>query len=302
MSDVWGKAALLVAIIVLGYASRKLGWTKASDFHLLSRILLRITLPCALITSFDGVDLPPSLLYICGLGAAVVLTQIGAGYLLGRRSPPHGSAFGVLNVTAFNIGLFSIPLLGAFLGPQAVVYAVLFDIGQSFLAIGLAYSWAITSAGGHRVTVGAVLKRVFGSIVFDVYVVLLVLSFAHIRLPTPVIAFTSVVGGANTFLAMFAIGVGLEIVLDRATLSLALQHLGVRYLVSVAWFALVWLALPLDPLVRSVICLLLFAPLAAMMAAFTAEAGLNVRLSSFITSLSILVAVAAMPLLAGALV
>jgi len=301
MVDVAGKAAVLVLLIGLGYGSKRLGWVAASDFPMLSRILLRVTLPCALATSFSAFAITADLLYLVALGAAVVLTQEAAGFLLNRLGGRRGRAFGVLNVGSFNIGLFAMPYLGTFIGPHALVFAVLFDIGNSFMVAGVGYAWAMTLATGAPASVGHLLKRVFGSFVFDTYLVLLVLGLAQVKLPAPVLAVTSVVANANTFLAMFTLGVGLEIVLRRSKYVLALRHLGVRLALSLAWLAVVWFALPLTHEIKVIVCMLLFAPLAVMVSAFTSEAELDVEASTFITSVSVLVGIVAMPLLVGVL-
>ena len=54
---------------------------------------------------------------------------MGAGFLAGRP-PAADRAFGVLTVQSFNIGLFAIPYVSTFVGPQAIVYAAMFDIGE----------------------------------------------------------------------------------------------------------------------------------------------------------------------------
>jgi predicted permease len=299
--DVLGKAAVLVAIVAVGFGSKKVGWTSASDFGVLTRILLRITLPCALATSFNSYTITPSLLYISGLAIVIVVTQLLAGYWLGRHGGRPARAFGVLNVGSSNIGLFAMPYLGAFIGPQAIVFAALFDIGNSFAAAGIAYAWALTIAKDKPVTLPNLAKTVFSSVVFDVYLALLLLGLFRIKLPAPVLALTSTVGSANTFLAMFSIGVGLEIALSRSKYLVAAKHLATRYVLAAAWILVVWFLLPLEHEVKIVVCLLLVAPLAAMMSAFTAEADLDVEASTFITSVTVLVAIVGMPLLMGVL-
>jgi len=301
MLDVAGKAAILVLIIALGYGAKRVRWVAASDFPMLSTILLRVTLPCALATSFSAFDITPDLLYLVALGAAVVVVQQAVGLLINRGGGRRGRAFGVLNVTSFNIGLFAMPYLGTFLGPHALVYAALFDIGNSFMVAGVGYAWALTLATGATASIGQLAKKVFSSFVFDTYLVLLVLGLLHLKFPAPVLAFTSVVANANTFLAMFTIGVGLEIVLSRRTYAVAARHLVARYVVSLAWLALVWFVLPLGHEIKVIVCMLLFAPLAVMVSAFTSEADLDVEASTFITSASVLVGIVAMPLLAIAL-
>ena len=298
--EVLAKAAVLVAMIGVGYGAKRLRWVAASDFNLLSRILLRITLPCALATSFDSFDLQPDLLYLAGLGMAVVGSQAVAGAVLSRARGRRGQAFSALNVSSFNIGLFAVPYVMALLGHQAVVYAALFDIGNALIAAGLLYAWAMGAASGAAVTPGVLLRKLFSSIVFDVYLVLLALSLLHLKLPSGVIAFTTLVGNANTFLAMFTIGVGLEVALARGKVARALKHLALRYALSLLWLPVV-LLLPIGADVKAVVAVLLFAPLAAMIAPFTAEGGLDVETSAYITSLSVLVAIVALPLVALAL-
>ena len=61
------KAATVVLIIAVGYVIKRLGWVATQDFPIFSRIVLRITLPCALAVSFDTFDLTPSLLFIAVL-------------------------------------------------------------------------------------------------------------------------------------------------------------------------------------------------------------------------------------------
>ena len=63
----------------------------------------------------------------------------------------------------------------------------------------------------------------------------------------------------------------------------------------------VWFFLPVPVEVKVPICLLLCAPVAAMEAGFTAEAGLDVEASALITSVSVLIAIVAMPIMATVL-
>ena len=65
-------ALTLIAIIALGHLVKRIGWLQASDFRPLSIIALRITLPCALVTSFQQYDLRPAMLgvSVAGFGIA----------------------------------------------------------------------------------------------------------------------------------------------------------------------------------------------------------------------------------------
>ena len=53
MLDILLRAGSFVTIILLGFLLRKIGFFQREDFSLLSKITIRVTLPCAIITSFS---------------------------------------------------------------------------------------------------------------------------------------------------------------------------------------------------------------------------------------------------------
>jgi predicted permease len=143
--------------------------------------------------------------------------------------------------------------------------------------------------------VGRVLRTIAGSPVFVTYLALVAFALSGLRLPAPVLAFTSTVGAANPFVAMVMIGIALELRLPRAQLALAVRFLVVRYGFAVVAAAVTWFLLPLPVDLRRVACVLLFAPMATMQLAFTARAGLDTEVSGFLSSVTILVGIVVMP-------
>ena len=296
MSDVLVKALVLVGIIGLGFGIKRLGWVSAADFPTFSTVVLRITLPCALATSFNTFHLTPGLLVVALLGFLAIVVQQVAVLVLESRRGPSAQAFGILNVPNYNLGLFAMPYVATFAGPEAIAITALFDLGNSLVSSGLGYGWGLSLARPHvKVTVLRFVRQVFSSPVFDTYLALMLLRLFDVTLPQPVIAFTSTVGAANTFLAMLMIGIGLEIVLSRSKYAVATRFLGVRYGFAAFFALLTWYVLPLAGGVRIVLCMIFFAPMAAMASGFTEEAGLDVEVSAFMTSVTTLIAIVVMP-------
>ena len=62
MLDILIRACSFIAIIVMGYLLKKIGFFKKEDFGILSKIAIRLTLPCAIIVSFNGKVIDPALL------------------------------------------------------------------------------------------------------------------------------------------------------------------------------------------------------------------------------------------------
>ena len=292
------KALSLVLIVAIGFGMKRLRWVKADDFPTLSKIVLRVTLPCALATSFNQFEIVPALLGLTLLGFLGNIAQQVVGYLQNRKGSAVQRAFGILHGGSYNIGAFALPYVSAFIGPAAIVYASLFDVGNSLATAGLGRSVAHAVARPHvKQTPLSVVRLLFTSPVFDTYLALVLMRLLHIQLPDPVISFTSLVGAANPFLAMFMIGVGLEVGLPRHHLSTAVRGLATRYVFSTLIALLVWFVLPFPHAVRVVVILVLFAPIASMVPGFTSEVDGHVGTATFMNSVSILVAIVMMPTL-----
>lgn len=290
------RALSLVAIVGIGLLLKRVGWASKDDFGLLSKIVLGITLPCALFTSFNDYHLEYVLLGLTALAFVLNIAQQVIGYLMARRRGRRAQAFAVLNSGSYNIGAFATPYLGGFMGPHAMIYSTLFDFGTAFASAGVAYGWGMTLArepGRHGWR--ELVRTLAGSPVFVTYLALLAMRLLDWSLPPAVITFTSIVGAANPFLAMLMIGIGLELRLGRDKYRSAARLLAVRYMFSVVAAVLCWNLLPLPLEARLVVVMLLFAPIASMMPVFTARAGLDVELSAFMNSVTILVGIVAMP-------
>ena len=68
MAEVLMKAGSFVAVIIMGNLLRRAVFFKEEDFYVLSKIVLKITLPAAIISNFSGIDLKPSMLVMTLLG------------------------------------------------------------------------------------------------------------------------------------------------------------------------------------------------------------------------------------------
>jgi predicted permease len=296
MQAILVRAGSLVLIIAIGHLIKRLGWVSAKDFPIFSNIVLRITLPCALMVGFDAFTMTHSLLFLGLIGFVVCVVQEIAGFFLGRRHGRQAQAFGVINLGGHNVGVFAMPYLSGMLGPHSIIYAMIFDVGNTLAAAGVGYAWGLSlSRPDQKMSPLRFVKQILRSPVFDTYLFLLLLGIFQLHLPRAVISFATIAGGANTFLAMLMIGIGLEISLPREKYAQAARHLGLRYALALCFALAVWFFLPAERIVRAVLVVLFFAPLPAMTAGFTAEANGDVELSTFMTSVSILVGIVVMP-------
>ncbi|MDO5494552.1 MAG: hypothetical protein Q4G64_02415 [bacterium] len=297
MLDILVRALVLVAIIGIGLLAKRLRWASTSDFPLFSKLVLYVTLPCAVAAAFNDMDITTALLLVTLIAVGVNLFQIVTSYLATMRASRSDQSLAVLNLTGFNIGAFATPYISGMMGGPAVVYTSMFDIGNAFGYAGVGYSAGMALAENRRPSVFSFLGRMFRNPVFNTYLALLLMRLADLRFPAPVLEFVTTVGAANPFMAMLMVGIGLQVRMPRAKAGVAFRLLAVRYAVSIALAVAIWFLLPLPEMARAVMCMLLFAPIGSQSPVLTAEARGDVQLSTFMVTVSIVVGIVAMPLI-----
>lgn len=291
MQEILVRAGCFVAIIVIGYLLRKINFFEERDFKVLSKITLKITLPAAIIVSFSGREIDPSMLSLALLGLLGGLVYIGMGYLLFKKDGTDRQAFGMLNLAGYNIGNFTLPFIQSFLGPTGVIAAGLFDTGNGFICLGGAFSMASIVKSKSKFSVMRIVKSLAKSVAFDTCIVMVILGLLQIRLPEPVISLAEIIGNANAFVAMLMLGVGFKLVGDWTQMGTIIKILIARYSFATVFALCCFFLLPFPLEMRQALAILAFAPIASAAPAFTEEMKSDVGLSSAVNSISIVISV-----------
>ncbi len=291
MLDILIKAGCYIAIILLGIGLRRIGFFKESDFSVLSKIVIKVTLPAALIVNAATRELDPRLLSLALLGLGGGALYVAAGWLVSRKADKDTKAFDMLNHSGYNIGLFAIPFTESFLGATGVMTASLFDVGNAFVCLGGAYGVAAAVKEGKGFDLKRVLKALAVSVPFLVHIATVIMNLLHIPLPGPVVDCARIIAGANSFLAMLMIGVGFKLELDKSKLGRIARILVVRYGIAAILALCYWFLLPFDRGVRLALVILAVSPIGSAVPGFTEEMKGDVGLSCSINSLSILISI-----------
>ncbi len=291
MLDILTRAGSFVAIIILGYVLKLIGFFKQEDFTILSRITIRITLPAAIITSFASKEIDMSLLSLGLLGLSGGLLYVLLGFVCNQKASREDRAFAMLNLAGYNIGTFVLPFAQSFLGPMGVIAASLFDTGNSMVCLGGAYSLAAMVKDGSGFSIKRILRSLFRSVPFVCYVVILTMKLFHIPTPELVISCAGIIGNANAFMAMLMIGVGLNLKWKRSQLTTIFKMLALRYGLGGTLAAIYYFVLPLPVEVRQALVILAVSPIGSATAGFTAELKGDVGMSSALTSITIIISI-----------
>ena len=293
MTQILTRAGCFLAIILLGYLLRRVGFFHKEDFHLLSKIVIKITLTAAIVTNFAGRELEYSLLLLILIGFLFSLLLMLAGYLLNRSRGREAQAFGVLNIAGVNIGNFVLPFAQGFLGPAGVVAVSLFDVGNSLICLGGSFGVAnVLQQGQKRLSLKPVLRALGKSVPLMAYLFMTLLGLLRLSLPAPVVELAGIIGNANAFLAMLMLGVGFQLSGDRSRIADILRIIVPRYCIGIALAALCYFLLPLPLEYRQGLVIPFLGPIASAAPPFTAEMKGDFGLASAVNSISILISIA----------
>ena len=291
MAEILIKAGSFVAIILLGHFLRRINFFKEDDFQVISRIVLKITLPAALVYSLAGKEINPSLLFISLIGLVTGMIYIGVMYVINLRNSKEDRAFEMLNTAGYNIGNFTMPFVQSFLGATGVLAVSLFDTGNAVICLGGAYSMASLVRNGEKFNVRKIINRLAHSVPFMAYFIMLILGLLKLSLPTPIVTFAGIISNANAFMAMLMLGVGFNLSGDMSQIRRIIKIMVVRYSFAVIFALACFFLLPIELEFRQALALSVFSPIGSAAPAFTAELKEDVGLSSAINSISILISI-----------
>lgn len=296
MLEVLTKAMSFVAIICIGYIFKRIGIFGREDYRIVSRIVLNLTLPAAVINSFADFKMDYSLLGVLLVGLLGNIFMVLIALLVTKRETAAAKLFYIFSMSGYNIGCFTLPFVQSFLGAFGVIAICIFDMGNAIMCTGLTYAFSascIGSADGTKepLNLKNVLQKILSSVPFMVYLVMLILVELDIRLPETVYTLTRSIGGANAFLSTLMIGTMFEINLDKKSLSYITEILGFRYLAGIAFSVGFFFFGPFAPEVNKVVAAAFLAPSTAVGPIYLEKLGGNVQLAGFANSASIIISV-----------
>ena len=291
MLDILTRAGCFVAVIVLGHILRRTGFFGPETFGVLSKVVMKITLPAAILASAAGKPIDAGMLTLAMVGLGGGILYIGIGWLIQFRGTRKQKAYFIQNLPGYNVGTFALPFTQSFLGPVGVLVSSIFDLGNAFICFGGAYSVARAVKEGGKADFRRVLTAPLTSLPFLTYAVMAVLNLNHLTPPGFIVSFAEILGSANAFLAMLMIGVGLNLTIDRNKLDIMAKVLGLRFSVAAVLALGCYYLLPFSLEIRQTLVILVCSPFTSTVPVYTAELGEDVGLASAINSVSIIISI-----------
>lgn len=289
MSTVLVRAASFILIILLGYGLKRGGILHIEDLPVFSKLVVKITLPAAIVYNFSQITMEAAMLGIVLVGFLCSALYMAVGYGLFLKGTKEEKAFGIINTCGYNIGCFTMPFVQSFLGSTGVAATSLFDAGNAMICTGTSYAIASNMVGkGESRGPVRMVKQLFSSVPFDCYLVMTVFALLGIRLPGVLLQFAETAGNANAFLSLLMIGLGLEIHMTGKQAATVFKIVGTRLLISIGLAVLFYSFMPFGYEIRRTLAILMFGPVSSLAVPYTSMIDGDVNLASDINSVSIL--------------
>lgn len=293
MINVIANALSFVLIIFIGYRLKQSGFFAKDDYKLISKIVMNITLPGAIISSFAHFKMDYSLFVLVAIGILSNAFMVAAALLMTRRETAAAKNFYIFSMSGYNIGNFTLPFVQSFLGPFGVIALCMFDLGNSIMCTGLTYALTASVVGtssGYKepVNVRNIVSKLLHSAPFLVYITMVTIMAVKLPLPKQLYDFAAILGSANTFLSMLMIGIMFELNLNKRNINFIREIFFSRYALG---FAAAFCILYFEPFARElnvVVAAAMLAPSTAIGPIFIEKMGGNVALAGVVNSLTLL--------------
>ena len=295
MGQLFLNAAGLFAMIFLGYFLKQLKVLSKADGSILSRMILNVTLPAAIILNLADMQIQMDALALILIAVIITFVQIMTAFFLTKKENDVLRQFSMYCGSGFNIGNFAIPFAQSFY-PLGIPLISLFDMGNSIMLAG-GTTILIEYLIGKRTVFepGKIILNLLRSPTFTCYLFMLLIRSFGLSLPQGVIQLVQPIGNANTFLSMFMIGLFLDFRLPKHAAATVGKILSLRYGIGLLLF-LCFFFLPLPAFLKPVLCLLVFAPIPLFGVINSVLAGMEGEAVGFVSSISFLISLPLMTL------
>jgi predicted permease len=196
----------LLLMMIIGYVMMRLKMLGDNVNAILSKVVLNVTLPAQIITSFslDGTSISNAevgRIFLFSCAAYVLYGVLAWTYVRLMRLPKQDWGTYQYMIIFGNVGFMGFPVITAIFGANRLVYAVILNIVFNLLV----FSWGlnlITSGQGG----GKFDWRKFINPALIAAVLALALFFLHIQLPSVLNSALLSLGDATTPMAMLILG------------------------------------------------------------------------------------------------
>ena len=276
-----------LTFIFTGFLLKAGGIIKEQEGKVLSRLLMHTTFPALMIVSTIHIDLNFRFFLIPLFAIGISAIMLTIAFFLFKKE--KNSIRGVLTMGSggWNVGLFGFPLIESIWGAKALLFAIMYDIGNTFLAFGVLYP-----IGSHFSEVPSrgklnMLKKVLLLPPVLGMIMGLTLNASNIPLPNILEDVLTTLAKANKPLVLLLLGIYLSFNLDKNQFNGILKVLIIRYGIGLLTILAIYFLLS-KSLMSSVLIAMVILPVGMSVLLFSDELGFDAKIAGTMANLSLL--------------
>jgi len=301
MTSILFQAIAFMFVMTEGILMRKSHLVSDNAKEVVKQMMIYLTLPAVIIVSFsDSIELDKNILILIPVGIVMNLIMVIFGLMITKQKPPATRLLYALTLSGYNGGSFALPFVQSFMPPLGSVAVSVFDIGNAIICTGGSAMFCSEYLAEHRgrSSISSVLKRLLYNPPLITYCVMLPLTLLGIHLPENFLTMLRPSANASVFIAMMVLGLTFHMEFKREYITEIVKIVGLRNLFAAICAAFFYFVQPFEPVVNQALVLVSFAPASTMSIIFVEKYDGNGGMAGAINSVSIVVSVIIMTVLA----
>jgi malate permease and related proteins len=283
---------ITIAIILIGFLLKKFDFISEKEGKTISKFLMHTTFPALMIITMARVKLETSLFLIPFFAIIVGFSMLIIAWIWFSNYEKALRGVLTMGVGGFNSGLFGFPIIEGLYGKQAMVYAIMFDIGNTFIVFGLIYSIGSYFSANKKEQTGVkpILKNVLTLPPVLGILLGLFINVVNIQLPTICFNFLEVLAIGNKPLVLLLMGIYLSFELNKNLMIAISKVILIRISVGIIVVLGIYFFVGNQySLMKNVLMLCSLLPIGLTILPFSDELGYDSRIAGTMLNISLLV-------------
>jgi malate permease and related proteins len=282
-----------LAIVTIGFVLKKRDLITEKDGKIISKFLMHTTFPALLLVSMIRIKLEPQFFLIPLITLIYGVILLAIAWFVFKKSPNSMRGLLLMASSGFNAGLFAFPIIEGIWGHDALIYAIMYDMGNILIVFGCIYP--IGSYFSDREEKSIDIKVIFKKIVRLVPLQAIALGLIINVLSIPIAPFLmdgiDTLAKGNKPIVLLLMGIYLSFNFDKKQLFDISKVLIIRYSVGLVVVALLYYFMP-HSLMQSVLIFCAILPIGLTLLPFSDELKYDSKIAGLLVNASFIISFA----------
>lgn len=279
-----------LAIIAVGYSVKKFGFITENEGKIISKLIMHTTFPALMVLSAVRIQFQSQLLFLPLFTIIFSSLMLSIAWFVFRKETNALRGLMVMATGGLNLGLFAFPIIEDIWGRDALVYAIMLDVGNTLVTFGFIYSIGQYFSPKNEGTIDfkAIFSKISRSMPLQGLVLGLLINISGLKLPMVAMDFLDVLAKANKPLGLLLMGIYLNFSLKKSEMWAISKVLMIRY--GCALSVVAFLYFFMDPSVmQSIVIICIVLPVGLVLLPFSDELHYDSRLAGLLVNLSLVI-------------